>query len=711
MKITKIIYMAAAVLMMACTAEQEAEKAVEGNVPITLGYTLQEAQTTRTVSPNVNNKYITPGGQVYVNITSGTDVIYDGKYLVTKALPDGETTKTASEMAPMGGTNNISGVAGTAAIPYYPLDGSTVDIKAFYPASASTGSFTVMSDQSTDEGYAASDLMWATPITGQGLSLTPVNLTFNHKLTKIVINVNAVEGIGNITAIRLTGVKPTVSFNNTTDGAVGEASGDATTITVAMGGNLTTGTAIIPAQAIDGAFVQIVTAGGTANFTVNKTFAANNCYTADITVGASSIDLTNTISDWHQESFSLGGGYVAQSLGELTNIINSGAAYREYLGKYVDATGTIHSEYTTGDIGRIAYMNTSDVDEDIPGSRILVLALEDAVGAIQKYKNNASAGESEWNDISKSDGYSFTISHNSNATDYPAAYYASNHNALRPSCSSGWFLPSYRQWVNMQGVALSSGTGQVTGSSWLTTEYSEDATKAWFYSASTDMTYTAKNMSGCVRSCFAYPSIYASLTSAHVGQILTSDGCVYYDYASVPAGKTPVAMIAYIGVTGENSPYNHGLAIALTDANNGEKCNWKNSRGTNDHTYQKADNDAEFASESGLQYNNSHNTSDFPAFQTAISNNEVSAPTGCSSWFLPSGYQWSLMMGSNGMGSDEKLRLAFSDMGGTNIKAERYWSCTENSANYACYYVFGEYRWSRYYKDSSWCFVRAVVAF
>ena len=131
------------------------------------------------------------------------------------------------------------------------------------------------------------------------------------------------------------------------------------------------------------------------------------------------------------------------------------------------------------------------------------------------------------------------------------------------------------------------------------------------------------------------------------------------------ACTTAVAKICYVGSdNGEAAPYNHGLALALSDASGYIK--WRTSNIDAGHTKQSSNS---FTSESGLQYNATHNTDENPAFKAAI-NHSTAAPTGCSAWFLASGYQWQLMftaIGSNNLG----------------MASDYYWSSSERNASIA----------------------------
>jgi hypothetical protein len=158
----------------------------------------------------------------------------------------------------------------------------------------------------------------------------------------------------------------------------------------------------------------------------------------------------------------------------------------------------------------------------------------------------------------------------------------------------------------------------------------------------------------------------ALITSPAVGQVIGNDG-KNYAAGSLPSGVTAVAIITYVGSdNGEAAPYNHGLALAMSDANSGSTFKWKTSNTDAGHTKQD---DETFEKESGLQYNTTHNTDEYPAFQAAIANNGTAAPTGCSAWFLASGYQWTKMFAGDAGG----LKTL------AGLQSSRYWSSSESS--------------------------------
>ncbi len=212
----------------------------------------------------------------------------------------------------------------------------------------------------------------------------------------------------------------------------------------------------------------------------------------------------------------------------------------------------------------------------------------------------------------------------------------------------------------------------------------------------------------------------STLKLATIGNVIASNGKCYKDNAATPGGNTAVAMIAYLGSdTGETlrtPPYNLGLALALSDANNGNTRAWSTSNITVHTSYHAAS--SNFASESGLQYtvDNMYHSDTYPAFKAAIDYYYSKAyPTGCSSWFLPTGYQWNQMINAckNVLGtknSYEDLRDGFSGVGGTNLQSNGYWSSTEKGNTEAWAYYFNGSDWKYMNKNQNF-YVRSALAF
>ena len=232
----------------------------------------------------------------------------------------------------------------------------------------------------------------------------------------------------------------------------------------------------------------------------------------------------------------------------------------------------------------------------------------------------------------------------------------------------------------------------------------------WFTATIDDKAYVAKATTAAATTAGKY--YQTKVKMATCGNVIASDGKFYVNNAATPGGNTALAMITYVGdETAEASPYNHGLALALSDANSGSECAWTTSSGSTIHTYTTSS--STFASESGLQYNATQNTDTYPPFKYAIANNGTAAPTGCSAWFLASGYQWDQMITTTG--SYTALRDGFSSVGGTNMQNINYWSSTEYGDPYYAwtYYFFSGYgggKWAVKSKTEGF-YVRSALAF
>lgn len=248
------------------------ENPAESNVPVSLSYSTVAAIETK-AAQNLNEGTFASGESVKVRISNtGADSWTD--YTFTTAAAG---AMTAPDPAP-----------------YYPAGSQNIDIVAYYPATAGT-SFSVATDQTADASYKASDLMFAS-ITNQAKQSEAVNLAFSHKMAKLNVNITAGQGVSSITSVSILNVKPTVSFNQAT-GAVGEATGSATTIAISN-----KGAAVIPAQTIDGELLSIVTDKGMATYSVsNKAFGAGQLYTLNITVNTLAVGTTTAITGWTSE--------------------------------------------------------------------------------------------------------------------------------------------------------------------------------------------------------------------------------------------------------------------------------------------------------------------------------------------------------------------------------------------------------------------------
>ena len=270
MNIKSIFFIATAVMLAACT---QLENPAESNVPVSLSYSTVNPVESK-AAQNLNEGTFDSGESVKVRISNtGAGEWTDYTF----------TTGSAGAMTP-----------GDPA-PYYPAGAQNIDIVAYYPATAGA-SFTVAANQTADDSYKASDLMFAS-VTNQAKQAEAVNLAFSHKMAKLCVNITAGQGVTSITSVSILNVKPTVSFDRAT-GAVDEATGTATSRAISN-----TGAALIPAQTITGELLSIVTDKGTATYSVpaGKAFVAGQLYTLNITVNLRAVGTTTAITGWTSE--------------------------------------------------------------------------------------------------------------------------------------------------------------------------------------------------------------------------------------------------------------------------------------------------------------------------------------------------------------------------------------------------------------------------
>ena len=197
------------------------------------------------------------------------------------------------------------------------------------------------------------------------------------------------------------------------------------------------------------------------------------------------------------------------------------------------------------------------------------------------------------------------------------------------------------------------------------------------------------------------PKLMASATAEDVGKVIGADGVLYANVTEAKAaGTTACAIVAYVGSeTGEASPYNHGLAIAMKDANNANGCNWSTSNIDESQTNYGSADAAIAAKESGSALSSGRDNDSYPAFKAALANSiavsdgiSAAAPvSGTSGWFLASLYQWNkivqgltgktadLKQATNGDYTASNLDTKITAAGATGLSEVYYLSTESNS--------------------------------
>ena len=241
------------------------------------------------------------------------------------------------------------------------------------------------------------------------------------------------------------------------------------------------------------------------------------------------------------------------------------------------------------------------------------------------------------------------------------------------------------------------------------------------------ITVTAKDGSGVSNECNVTVPDYVvglkAVTSTHLGWIIASDSYAYKTKDDVPTTALKVAVITYTGTDAGDATYNHGLALAMKDANDGNPAQWCSATGDNCLANQYNTEDAAKGDMAGIAntttlVGDGHTHAPATAARDFKYDDGVEAgahPYYTSKWFLPSAGQWEKMinacMGVLGTyNSSGDLIGCFGTRGGTNMRDAYYWSSTESDSNDAYDINFFPGGWSISTK-TTFSYVRACLAF
>jgi len=286
-----------------------------GPVPISLTTAVEVQQEgnddgskagTRTTSTALQSTQFAEGEQIYVYFPTNVTV--------------GTTTSASSTTYT---TTDANGATTPATQPYMNSNIPTADIHAYYPSShrQNTESFSVLADQTSNDNYKASDLMYATTsVTKTAAATVTGALTFSHRMAKIIVTATADtgKGVSAVTKVRIIGGYRTATIATPlfctmkTDGGYSNqlsnaADGGITLYDNATGEASVSCAGLIPPQTIaEGtAFLEVTVkpAGdltGTATYSLPaaKTFASGNAYTCTLSINLSSIGTTTDITNW-----------------------------------------------------------------------------------------------------------------------------------------------------------------------------------------------------------------------------------------------------------------------------------------------------------------------------------------------------------------------------------------------------------------------------
>lgn len=314
MKTKAFMAMAAlALVATACSNDEESDNWA-GEIRLSSGLTVQQI-----VSRSINT------GLQGAQIANGNHV---GFFINEDVTSTPSTTYTQNLDYTANGSGGFNG-----ATVYFPQSGKGVNIYAYAPYKADLErsgnyAFTVKTDQSSNDNYIASDLLWGQPMKadpeneGSYITANPVartkdnvNVSFSHLLSKIEVTLTAGDGLSEDdfkgATLYILNTKPGTSLV-LANGNISEASGDATDIIAAKYGTsatptLTAAAIVVPQTVAKGTkFMQLhLATGGDLYYTLpnggsdnNLTLENGKIYKYTITVNLTSLTVTSSITEW-----------------------------------------------------------------------------------------------------------------------------------------------------------------------------------------------------------------------------------------------------------------------------------------------------------------------------------------------------------------------------------------------------------------------------
>ncbi len=286
-----IFLVAAAIAMVSCGNDEMENGSVQESKTISLTASINSGEdVTRAQSgDNLQN-------QLFVS----------GKTIFVEAYETGAANPYTSGIYTTGAAGALTGVL------YYPANNGAIDICAYYPSdiTRTATEFAVQTNQASEANYQASDLMYATKLTEKS-SGTTHDLTFNHALTKIVVNITLGAGmqtplanpLPQVTAVKIKNTVPTAAL--TIDGGVITAAKKAA-VEVAdisiMGTGLDNMGIIVPQSiAAESDFITLTYNDAQYTYKLASTtdFMAGKVYTYSLTLTARGLELkATTINNW-----------------------------------------------------------------------------------------------------------------------------------------------------------------------------------------------------------------------------------------------------------------------------------------------------------------------------------------------------------------------------------------------------------------------------
>ena len=549
------------------------------------------------------------------------------------ALTTGDITVRTSEAYATAYTYTAGaeGAMTSTAPAYYPAGGASIDIVAYSPANANDGTsetFTVSADQSSDDAYIASDLLWAKAENKNSAS-GAVNIAFAHKMAKIIVNVTAGNGISTIQSITLKNIKRQCTFDYASGAVsdVAEVSG-ATDVAVTTGGTTASsmGAACIPAQDLIGDFIEITTDKGTATYRLSsaKPVSAGNYYTINLTLNLAAVGTTNTIEAWSDYGsvniLPTGGGWTVSVSGTYT-----------YTGSAIvpAAADITVKDISDNIVSSSDYGVYCDNNINAGEARIIVYGINSHAGsaATGTYTIGKKAGTIEYatTAISKRYGDAAFINTLTKNGDGTVAYTSSNESVATVDSDGK---------VKITQGATSGSTAIITATVTPTDNFTFEDPSVTYTLTVSSAAYTISQLKANVGS-----------GSGYLGYEVWSNGdLIHKDSGVTPtdASATKVGYVAYLSTSDVDTGVSGSRILVLSAVDVGNKTSWGPTSRCSSHT---------LSDDSSLRgYSNTStmvNCANEHLAAKAAWNYSTAIPTGGATpahWFLPSSKQYEVMI-------------------------------------------------------------------
>lgn len=254
---------------------------------------------------------------------------------------------------------------------YYPVNGSNVTFKAYYPYNSSITYPDYPVNVSGQANIANLDLMTAEHKNADASTVNSKNkkeahLVFHHRLTMVTINLltetdSPIDLIGS--TLRVKGMKTTGSYNLLTDVLTVDA-GSGQDIIIPLSASYTGRAILLPREAAEGVTFEVTTANGgvyTAKMESGLELKGGHHYTFNMTLKTTPAEISATIEPW------IGGPVssmnvvrVVTDLGKNENIKDN-AQIQLYLKDTKTSTGTDVTDPKFASKSIFTYNKTSDV--------------------------------------------------------------------------------------------------------------------------------------------------------------------------------------------------------------------------------------------------------------------------------------------------------------------------------------------------------------